>query len=53
MGTHYLDLIVPEYRKEAERFYGLQYVKRIATTYYEVPIRTKKETHGGSANKFS
>jgi len=38
---HYLDLIHPEFRKQAERFYGIQYVKKIPDTYYEVPIMTK------------
>jgi two-component system, cell cycle sensor histidine kinase and response regulator CckA len=39
---HYLDLIHPDYKKQAERFYGLQFVKRIPDTYYEMPIITKK-----------
>jgi PAS domain S-box-containing protein len=39
---HYLDLIQPEYKKEVERFYGIQYVKRIPDTYYELPIITKR-----------
>jgi len=38
----YLDLIHPEYKKEVERFYGLQYVKKIPVTYYELPIITKQ-----------
>lgn len=38
---HYLDLIHPDYRKEVERFYGLQFLKRIPDTYHEVPIITK------------
>lgn len=37
----YLDLIHPEYKKEVERFYGVQYVKKIPVTYYELPIITK------------
>jgi two-component system cell cycle sensor histidine kinase/response regulator CckA len=37
---HYLDMIHPDYRKEVERFYGLQFVKRIPDTYHEVPIVT-------------
>ncbi len=39
---HYLDLIHPDYKKQVERFYGLQFVKRIPDTYYEVPIITKQ-----------
>jgi two-component system, cell cycle sensor histidine kinase and response regulator CckA len=39
---HYLDLIQPEYKKEVERFYGIQYVKRIPDTYYELPVITKQ-----------
>ena len=38
---HYLDLIHPDYKKEVERFYGVQFVKRIPDTYYELPIITK------------
>ncbi len=41
-GMHYLDLIHPEYKKEVERFYGIQYVKKIPVTYYEVPVTTKR-----------
>ena len=35
---HYLDLIHPDYKEQVERFYGLQFIKRIPDTYYEVPI---------------
>ncbi|MEJ2717853.1 MAG: PAS domain S-box protein [Deltaproteobacteria bacterium] len=44
IGRHYLDLIVPEYRKGVERFYGLHFVKKIHDTYYEYPILTKEGT---------
>jgi two-component system, cell cycle sensor histidine kinase and response regulator CckA len=37
----YLDLIHPDYKSEVERFYGIQYVKRLSDTYCEVPIVTK------------
>jgi two-component system, cell cycle sensor histidine kinase and response regulator CckA len=37
----YLDLVHPGYEKEVERFYGIQYVKKIPVTYYELPIITK------------
>jgi diguanylate cyclase (GGDEF)-like protein/PAS domain S-box-containing protein len=32
---HYLDVIHPEHRKEAERFYARQLFKKIPETYYE------------------
>gem|GEM_PF-629324 len=41
VGLHYTDLILPDYRKEAERFYGRQFVKKIPNTYYEFPFSTK------------
>ena len=37
---HYLDLIHPDYKEQVAKFYGLQFVKRIPDTYYEVPIIT-------------
>lgn len=40
-GKHYLELMRPDYRKDAERFYGLQFVKEIHNTYYEFPAITK------------
>lgn len=43
IGKHYLELIHPDYRKEAERFYGLQFVKKITNTYYELPANTREE----------
>lgn len=42
LRKHYLDLIHPDYKNEAERFYGIQFVKRIPDTYYELPIITKQ-----------
>lgn len=42
IGKHYLELIHPEHRKPAERFYGLQFVKKLPDTYYEFPFVTKK-----------
>lgn len=41
-GMCYLDVVHPDYRKQAERFYGLQYIKKIPDTYYELPILTKQ-----------
>ena len=29
IGKHFLELIHPEYQKPAERFYGLQFIKKI------------------------
>lgn len=40
-GKHYLELIHPDYRREAERFYGIQFVKKIPNTYYELPVIKK------------
>jgi len=37
IGKRYLDLIVPEHRDSAKRFYNVQFRKRIPTTYYEFP----------------
>ena len=37
---HYLDLIHPDYKEQVAKFYGVQFVKRIPDTYYEVPIIT-------------
>ncbi len=42
IGKHYLDLIHPEYKKPAERFYGLQFVKKIPETYYEFAAVSKQ-----------
>jgi len=41
LGKHYLELLRLDYRKDAERFYGLQYVKKVPSTYYEFPMVTK------------
>ncbi len=42
IGKHYLELIHPEYKKPAERFYGLQFVKKIPETYYEFAAVSKQ-----------
>ena len=44
LGRHYLDLISPAYRKDTERFYRLQLVKRRKNTYYEFPIIIRNGT---------
>ncbi len=41
LGRHYLDLIRPDYRKDAEKFYVSQFKKGLPSTYYEFPIITK------------
>ena len=41
IGKHYLEVIRPEYRKDTEKFYGVQFVKRMPNTYYEFPVLTK------------
>jgi two-component system, sensor histidine kinase and response regulator len=41
IGLHFSDLIVPEEKQEAEKFYRRQFIKKIPTTYYEFPFRTK------------
>ncbi|GEM_PF-793607 len=40
-GHHYLELVHPAYRKSAEKFYGVQFLRRIPSTYREVPALTK------------
>jgi len=41
MGRQYRDLVHPAYRKKAERFYGIQYVKGVHDTYLELPLVSK------------
>ncbi|MBU0985867.1 MAG: PAS domain S-box protein [Proteobacteria bacterium] len=41
IGRYFLDMIRPDFRKEIERFYGEQFVKKIPTTYLEIPVITK------------
>ncbi len=41
IGKHYRELIRNDYRDDAERFYGIQFVKKIPNTYYEFPAVTK------------
>lgn len=40
-GKHFTELMRQDYRKKAERFYVLQYVKKTLSTYYEFPMITK------------
>ena len=41
LGRHYLEIIQPEYRPQAERFYGRQFIRKMLRTVYEVPVVTK------------
>jgi PAS domain S-box-containing protein len=41
IGKHFSELIRPDCRAEAERFYGRQFVKNIHSTYYEFPLLTR------------
>src|SRR5437660_2512438 len=38
IGRRYLDLVRPDYRQAAERFYGRQFVKQNPSTYFELPV---------------
>ena len=38
IGRRYLDLVRPDYRQAAERFYGRQFVKQTPSTYFELPV---------------
>lgn len=40
-GLHYLELIHPDYREAARRFYGRQFLRRLEDSYYEFPAVTK------------
>ncbi len=40
IGLHYLELVRPDYRADVERFYGSQFVGKVADTYYEFPALT-------------
>ena len=42
IGKSYLDLIPLDHRETVERFYGIQFVKRLPITYYEFPLVTKQ-----------
>ncbi len=41
IGKRYLEVIHPSYQQQAERFYGIQFVKRLPQTSYEFPVLTK------------
>ncbi|MEQ1772739.1 MAG: PAS domain S-box protein [Burkholderiales bacterium] len=41
LGRHYLDLVHPDYRAQAEAFYSRQFRERATASYYEFPVLTK------------
>ncbi len=41
IGKHFLDLIPPDYKRPVERFYRIQFVKKLPLTYNEFPILSK------------
>lgn len=41
LGRHCFDVVTPSHREKVKRFYGIQFVKQIATTYYEFPVLVK------------
>ena len=41
VGRHYLELIRPDFRDEAARTYGKQFVYKISDTYFEFPLVAK------------
>jgi diguanylate cyclase (GGDEF)-like protein/PAS domain S-box-containing protein len=43
-SRHYLDLVRPDYRDAARKFYERQFLKREANTYYEFPAVAKDGT---------
>ncbi len=38
LGRNYLEFLPPEYRREQARLLGIQFVKKIPTSYHETPI---------------
>jgi PAS domain S-box-containing protein len=41
IGKHFSEVIRPDCRAEARRFYVRQFVKKIPSTYYEFPMQTR------------
>ncbi len=41
VGKHYLELIRPDFREAAQRFYRQQLIERTSSTYFEYPVVTK------------
>jgi diguanylate cyclase (GGDEF)-like protein/PAS domain S-box-containing protein len=42
VGRHYLDLVKPDFRETAEKFYRRQLVKKIPNAYLEIPVLTSE-----------
>ncbi len=42
VGLHYLDLVKPDFRETAEKFYRRQLVKKIPNAYLEIPVLTSE-----------
>ncbi|HEY0378911.1 MAG TPA: CHASE3 domain-containing protein [Pyrinomonadaceae bacterium] len=42
VGRHYLDLVRPDFREKAEKFYKRQLVKKVPNEYLEVPVVTSE-----------
>ncbi|MDQ7784426.1 MAG: PAS domain S-box protein [Desulfomonilaceae bacterium] len=41
IGRSYLEIVHPDYQREILRFYGIQFVKKLDETYYELPLLSK------------
>ena len=41
LGRHYLEIVEPQSRAQAERFYGRQFIRKTLRTVYELPVVTK------------
>jgi signal transduction histidine kinase/CheY-like chemotaxis protein/HPt (histidine-containing phosphotransfer) domain-containing protein len=44
IGHHYLELISPDHRPDAARFYGKQFKYRVPSTYFEFPAVTGEDS---------
>jgi PAS domain S-box-containing protein len=41
LGLNYLELVHPDYRDAARRFYGRQFIRKVENSYYEYPALAK------------
>ncbi len=41
LGRHYLEIVQPQCRAQAERFYGRQFIRKTPRTAYELPVAAK------------
>jgi PAS domain S-box-containing protein len=41
LGRHYLEIVLPEYRRKAAQFYGRQFIRQTLRTVYELPVAAK------------